>query len=264
MYDTMEEEGDGASTDLMHEVHQQFLCYMEKSYKRFQKLEELVDLDVQKMSLLRSIQAKQQKEGFVTPAGWKANVRQDRIVQQPGVIPDSGHHVELRLPKYEEGAKIFARSHDFEHQPVVCGIRNKTSEWPNRIEEENVEWEGELPGAHQNREVFTDPAQAVWESYSGKPIYDEDPSEGMECGPEHELILAALGGNHLHSAIFLQPEFCTSESLEELDIQDSPQRNVPPEDNMPGNNFSGKLEKKGLSPFINENGIYHRVENPYE
>lgn len=60
----MEVESDRAFNELLKEVQQQFFWYKEKSSKKFQKLEELIGLAAQKMTILKEIKAKTQEEGL--------------------------------------------------------------------------------------------------------------------------------------------------------------------------------------------------------
>lgn len=192
----MEVKRDRAFNEQLQEVQHQFLWYKKKSNKRFQKLEELIELAAQKLSILMNIEAKQQEEGFADSFGWKDTVRLDSIKQQPSVIPDSVCQPELRLPEFKE-AQISECLQDCEHQLAAFGIGNRTQGWPNLAEEEN--------------------AYASWEAYTGDPIYDEEPGEGQECWIEKEFILSTLGGGNINSLKPLQCEICRSEKSEEFE-----------------------------------------------
>lgn len=94
-------EEDKAFNEAVLEVQQQVLLWKERTSHKFQKLEELIELAAQKLSILMNIEAKQQEEGFADSFGWKDKVRLDSIKQQPGVTPDSVCQLELRLPEFE-------------------------------------------------------------------------------------------------------------------------------------------------------------------
>lgn len=65
-------QGDKAYNALMQEVKQQILLYKECTNKKLQKVEELVEVAMEKMNLLRQMQAEKRGKRCVNPFGWKA------------------------------------------------------------------------------------------------------------------------------------------------------------------------------------------------
>lgn len=159
------EQDDRAYNALMHEVQHKFLWHREHTSARLQKIEDMLELAVHKLSLIRQVRQESAEEGFINTFGCQKMEKQHSECKSAADNHESLLHPNLRFPKFKEGSVVLE---------TVVGIGNKTKEWPNLTKEGNVD----------RKEL---------EAYQESPRYDEVPGEDKEDWHYNELICIALG-----------------------------------------------------------------------
>lgn len=173
--ESVRNEEDIAFNELMQEVHQQFLCYKEKSSKRFEKLEELVDLAAQKMSILKEMKAKSREEGFVNPFVWKT--------EEHGNLRPSGRTTHQSLQKFKLNVPEF----EDEPQDAYAILKDFQKSGPSTTNGAQLE-------ALFNEEEWSDmDSEVSITSEKEKAVYDELLGEDKEDWHSEEIICKALG-----------------------------------------------------------------------
>lgn len=158
----METRGTIEFTKSVQKLHQQFQYYKDRSNRRLQDLEELIEVTAMNMEILK-------KEKLQTHR--KTKVVNPFASREPTDkhSKEHLHHLKLQFPKFNDGVVLGS----------VVGTGSKVNEWPNLTEE--------LLYAPQ-------------ETYAMKPIYDEEPgkshkfwlhqpyTQSEECAIPNEMV----------------------------------------------------------------------------
>lgn len=98
----MDKEEDLCYNDLMQTVQQKFLKHREDTSDKFHRIEAMIEVAMEKMSLISRNKQLLRGEEFVNPFGSKGGLKEKekQKVQIPkGTLP----HLKLSFPKFEEG-----------------------------------------------------------------------------------------------------------------------------------------------------------------
>lgn len=91
--------------ELMQEVQQQFLLHRESTSLKLQKIEQLMEIAVQKLCLIRNMQTRVKDEKFVNPFGRKSFEKCKFSKSYREIPAENLNHLKLSFPRFIEGVQ---------------------------------------------------------------------------------------------------------------------------------------------------------------
>lgn len=108
--------------ELMQEVQQQFLAHREETSQKFEMIEELMELAVQKFGMLRIKQVQKQEELFVNP--FRKQIQNITIANflRRKCSSNTLHHLKINFPKFTEESGVSEWLEDCEQYFEIFGV----------------------------------------------------------------------------------------------------------------------------------------------